>query len=468
MEVYAGFMEHTDVQYGKVLAELEAQGMIENTLVIYIHSDNGASAEGMFGTLSEMLAFAPIDAPVAEQIEVLNRDYGGLDALGGPTLESHYHHGWAWAVDTPFKSTKLVAAHFGGTRTPCVVSWPRRILHDATPRPQFHHVVDVAPTIYEAVGITPPTLFNGIEQKPMDGVSMLYSFNDAIAEGQKTTQYFEIFGSRGIYHNGWFACTFGPRVPWMTPMIQAMDFMRWHPDDDVWELYDLTTDYSQAHDLATQEPDRLANLKEIFVVHATRNQVFPIGGGLQVFIDQGRPEQKLTEWKFAGEHDRVPEVLGPQFTARNDSVATVDADIPKLASGVLFAIGGISGGFVVYLDNGFLHAEYNAYGLWRYKVASEKPIATGLHVKVEVELRFESPMMFSGGTIYLRVDGAEVGQGRFDKSVNAFALSETFDIGKDLGSPVSLDYFSRKPFAFSGKIHSVHVKYLPRPSESKL
>jgi len=471
MEVYAGFMEHTDVQYGKIVAELEAQGMRENTLIMYIHSDNGASAEGMFGTLSELLNFTPLadEATVSKQIEVLHSDYGGLDALGGPLLENHYHHGWAWACDTPFKSTKLVAAHFGGTRTPLVVSWPRRIHHDPTPRPQFHHVIDIAPTIYDVAKITPPKTYNGIEQQPIDGTSMVYSFNDVAATGQKTTQYFEIIGSRGIYHDGWFACTFGPRVPWMTPLSQAMSLMQWTPEDDIWELYDIGNDYSQSFDLAEKEPQRLAKLKEMFAIHAARNQVYPIGGGLQALLGRGRPAQTLKEWTFVGEHDRVPESLGPKFTSGTSSITTIDVDIPVDACGVLLAVGGIGGGFTVFMDRGYLQAEYNVFGMWRYKVQSDMPVNIGHHMEVEVDMRYDSASRFGGGTIIFRVSGAEVGRGRFDKSiVGQFTASETFDIGKDLGSPVSIDYAARKPFAFNGTIHKVHIKYHPKPEKSKL
>ncbi|MEX1280065.1 MAG: arylsulfatase, partial [Acidimicrobiia bacterium] len=215
MEVYAGFLEHTDAQYGKVVDELERQGLLENTLIFYIFSDNGASAEGMNGTIAELLAQNGIVTSVEEQLEVLDRDYGGLEALGTPLVDSMYHHGWAWAGDTPFKSTKLVAAHFGGTRTPLVVHWPRGIPADPTPRSQFHHVNDVAATIYDVLGIDPPRRVDGVEQDPLDGVSMAPTFSDATAPTGKRTQYFEVMGSRGVYHDGWFAGAFGPRAPWV-------------------------------------------------------------------------------------------------------------------------------------------------------------------------------------------------------------------------------------------------------------
>ena len=253
MEVYAGFLEHTDAQYGKVVDELERQGLLDNTLIFYINSDNGASAEGMAGTISELLAQNGMVSTVDEHIEVLNRDYGGLDALGSPKLDSMYHHGWAWAGDTPFKSTKLIAAHFGGTRTPLVISWPKNIKPDSKPRDQFHHVIDIAPTIYEVLGITPPVLYNGVKQDEIDGDLMAYTFERADVPEQKSPQYFEIMGSRGVYYKGWFAGAFGPRTPWLADMSGLFG---WDPDDDEWELYNLKEDFSLGSPVALDYYDR--------------------------------------------------------------------------------------------------------------------------------------------------------------------------------------------------------------------
>ena len=274
MEIFAGFLEHTDVQYGKVIDELERQGLLDNTLVFYILSDNGPSAEGMSGTISELLAQNAMPSTVEQQIEVLEEVYGGLDALGGPKLENMYHHGWAYSGSAPFQGTKLVAATFGGTRTPLVISWPDGIEHDGKVRSQFHHVNDVAATIYEVLDITPPGVVNGFEQQALDGVSMVYSFKKPEAQTTKKTQYFEILGSRGIYHDGWFAGTFGPRAPWSTDM----SFMpTWDPGNDEWELYNLNNDYSQSKNLAKDNPEKLAEMKALFDVEATDNHVYPIG-----------------------------------------------------------------------------------------------------------------------------------------------------------------------------------------------
>jgi arylsulfatase len=444
---------------GKVVDELEAHGLLENTIIIYINADNGPSAEGMNGTISELLAQNSMASTVEQQLDVLERDYGGLEALGGPLLESMYHHGWAWGGDTPLKSTKLVAAHFGGTRTPCVIHWPKGIKADKTPRPQFHHVIDIAPTLYEIIGITPPRTVDGFEQMGLDGDSMVYSFNNPEAQDQKHVQYFDIMGSRGIYHDGWFACAFGPKKPWSTDISGLIG---WDPDEDVWELYDLSKDFSQAHDLAEEMPKKLQAMKDMFTVEATKNKVFPIGGGL--YIPVYHPEEMkattLTEWTLFEGQTRIGESLAPKFVSGFSTLATIEAEVPENAEGVLFCIGGISAGFTVYMDKGYLHAEYNAMTLNRYKVKSDKPLPTG-RVTIEVETKFDERKRQSGGTITFRVNGQQAGQGRFERSVPAiFTASETFDVGMDLGSPVSLDYHERAPFKFNGKIEKFNIKYI--------
>ncbi|MEJ2661394.1 MAG: sulfatase-like hydrolase/transferase, partial [Desulfobacteraceae bacterium] len=465
MEIYAGFLEHTDVQYGKVVDELQRQGLLDNTIVIYINSDNGASAEGMNGTISELLAQNLMTSTIDQHLEVLARDYGGLDALGGPLLDSMYHHGWAWAGDTPYKSTKLVAAHFGGTRTPCVISWPQRIKADKTPRSQFHHVVDIVPTIYDLLGITPPVLYDGVAQDPLDGVSMASTFDAADAEEQKETQYFEILGSRGVYQNGWFACTFGPRRPWVAG---AGDLANWNPDDDVWELYNLKEDFSQAHDLAEKMPKKLQAMKDLFTMEATRNKVLPVGGAFYMAL---HPEQMraspLKEWTFFEGQTRIPESLAPKFISGFSTLATIEAQVPENAEGVLFCVGGISAGYTVFMDKGYLHAEYNALTLDRYKIRSDGPIPTG-QVTIEVETKFDGRQREAPATVTFRVNGKQVGQGRIERSVPmAFTASETFDVGMDLGSPVSLAYHDRAPFEFTGRIEKVAIRYVPPAATSR-
>ncbi len=459
MEIYAGFLEHTDVQYGKIVDELERPGELENTLIIYLTSDNGPSSEGVDGTISELLAQNAMPSTIEQQIEVLNKEYGGMDALGGPTLEPMYHHGWAYSGASPFPGTKLVAAQFGGTRTPLVISWPKKIKHDGKVRSQFHHVNDIAMTIYDILDITPPKVVNGIKQQPLDGVSMAYTFDHPDAKTTKTTQYFEIMGSRGIYHEGWFASTFGPRAPWSTDMSGMMN---WDPSKDEWQLYDLSKDYSQAKDLAKDNPEKLAEMKVLFDKEATENHVYPIGGAIYtVFVNPSEMiSSPLTEWTFYEGQNRIPEAIAPKFVSGRSTLAVIDAEIDADAEGVLFAIGGLSSGFTVYMDKGILKAEYNAMTLNRYKVASSSAIPTG-KVKIEVKTQYDNSERMAPATVTLTVNGKQVGQGRIERSVPAIHTgSETFDVGLDLGSPVAMDYLDRAPFKFNGKIEKIHIRYL--------
>ncbi len=459
MEIYAGFLEHTDVQYGKIVDELERQGQLENTLIIYINSDNGPSSEGMDGTISELLAQNSMPSTIEEHIEVLNKDYGGMDALGGPKLDIMYHHGWAYTGSSPFQGTKLVAAHLGGTRTPLVISWPAKIKHDGKVRSQFHHVNDIAATLYDILDITPPKVVNGIEQQPLDGVSMAYTFNQPEAKSTKKTQYFEILGSRGVYHEGWFAGTPGPKPPWST---DPTGIINWEPEKEVWELYNLEEDYAQSNNIASDNPEKLAELKDIFDKEATDNLVYPIGASMYTvfFHPEELPSSPLKEWSFYEGQNRIPEAMAPKFLSGRSSLAVIDAEISEGAEGVLFAVGGISSGFTVYMDQGVLKAEYNAMTLNRFKVSSTSAIPTG-KIKIEVETKYDSKERLGPATITLKVNGKEVGQGRIERSVPSIhTASETFDVGTDLGAPVALDYFDRAPFSFNGKIEKINIKYI--------
>eukprot|EP00438_Fugacium_kawagutii_P019253 Skav234701 [mRNA] locus=scaffold3643:220498:222204:- [translate_table: standard] len=461
MEVYAGYLEHTDTQDGKVIEELERQGLFNNTLVIYILGDNGASAEGFHGTIDELLTENYLPNTAQQQMEVLNQGFGGLDALGSKVVDNMYHSSWAWALDTPFKSTKLVAAHFGGTRTPMAMSWPKVIQHDTTPRSQFHHVCDIAPTIYEAIGIKYPQHVDGFAQMPLDGVSMVYTWNNATAKGQKSSQYFEVMGSRGIYKDGWFASVLGPRIPWAANNETRMK--EWNPDTDIWELYDLSQDFSQAKDLAQEMPAKVAKMKEIFTVEATKNKVLPVGAGLYTvyYHPEEGPRSPLTEWTLYEGMTRIAESNAPGYHSGQSSLSTIDVDVPSNASGVLFAVGGTAAGVSVYFDGGYLYAEYMSTLLYRYIAKSQAPVAAGNH-KIQVRLIYSSEKSLAPpADLTLFVDGANVGWVKVEKSIRlVFDFSETFDVGMDLGSPVSLRYADRCPFKFNGKLHSLNVKYI--------
>lgn len=453
MEIFAGFTEHADLQAGKVIAEIERLGLRDNTIVFYIFGDNGSSAEGQRGSISELLAQNNIPNTVAQQIEAL-KELGGLDALGGPKTDNMYHAGWAWAGSTPLRSTKLVAADFGGTRNPLVISWPKGIKPDKAPRPQFHHVNDVAPTLYDILGIKPPRIVDGFTQDPIDGVSMKYSFAGAGIPGQKRTQYFENNASRGIYHDGWFASTFGPFIPWDTPG-SVTRVNAWDAGKDVWRLYDLRSDFSQADDLAAKNPRKLAEMKALFLKEAKANKAFPIGAGLWLRTHPGdRVKTPYASWRFDAATTRMPEFAAPGV-GRESNRVVVEADIGEAASGVLYALGGFSGGLTLFMDKGELVYEYNMMAIERYAARSRGKLAPGKR-RIEIDTAIPSP----GGPaeVSLKVDGVEVGSVTVRRTVPAaFTASESFDVGVDLGSPVSPAYFERRPFKFEGRIEQVHV-----------
>lgn len=452
MEVFAGFVEHADAQAGRVIDEIDHLGIRDNTIIFFVWGDNGSSAEGQNGSISELLAQNQIPNTIQQQIEAINK-MGGLDVLGGPKTDNIYHAGWAWAGDSPLRYTKLVASHFGGTRNPLVISWPGHIKPDKTPRPQFHHVTDIVPTIYELAGITPPKVVDGIKQAPLDGVSMVYTFDNVTTPTRKRTQYFENNGSRGIYHDGWYACTFGPLVPWKaggTPGLKD-----WDANKDVWELYDMSNDFSQANDLAAKNPQKLAELKKIFLQQAKENEVFPVGGALLTRIDpRTRISSPYRSWRFDSHSTRMPEFAAPGL-GRESNHVTIDAELGNEASGVLYALGGAGGGLTVYMDKGQLVYEYNMMIIERYIVRAPKKLAAGKH-KIEVDTTIARPA--GPAEVVLSVDGEEVARETVKRTVPAaFTASETFDVGADLGSPVSLDYFERAPFKFDGTIQDVLV-----------
>ena len=390
MEVFAGFTEHVDAQVGKVVDELDRLGIRDNTIIIYIWGDNGASAEGQMGSISELLAQNQIPNTIPQQLEAL-KSLGGLDALGTAKVDNMYHAGWAWAGDTPFKYTKLIASHFGGTRNPMVISWPKKIKPDLTPRPQFHHVNDIAPTLYEIIGIKAPLVVDGFKQDPIDGVSLAYTFADAKAPGHKHTQYFENNGSRGIYHDGWYACTFGPLTPWLTS--EPRKLAAWDANKDVWELYNLATDFSQANDLAAKEPERLAKMKELFLEEAKKNQVFPIGAGLWTRLHpEDRIKSPYTSWRFDATTTRMPEFTAPGLGRQSNHVS-IDAEFGPDASGVLYALGGASGGLTLFMDQGHLVYEYNMMIIERYQARTKEKLASGRHkIGVATTLTEKKPL----------------------------------------------------------------------------
>ncbi len=460
MEVFAGYAEHADYNAGRVIDEIQRQGKLDNTLIFYIWGDNGSSSEGLNGTISEQLAQNGIPTKISQHLDAL-KELGGLDVLGGPKTDNMYHAGWAWAGSTPYQGTKLNGAYFGGTRQPMAVAWPKGIKPDATPRSQFHHVIDIVPTIYEVAKITPPRVVNGFEQDPIEGVSMRYAFDNAKAEGRRKTQFFDIMASRGIYHDGWFASARGPRDPWVGGMPPGI--RQWSPLTDKWELYNIDKDWSQANDLAASNPQKLEEMKLLFLVESAKNKNLPIGGGLwatAIYHPEDAPATSITEWTFDGPMTRMPESVAPKL-GKVDSLVSMDVDVPANANGVLYALAGFSGGLACYVMDGILSYEFNLFEIARTKIKTKDKLAAG-RAKIEVESKLAGPI---GGpmNVTMKVNGQVVAQGQVPAAMSLhFTSNDTFDIGSDVGSPVSLDYFDKAPFAFNGTIGTTKISYLKR------
>ena len=454
MELFAGFVEHTDAQIGRIVDGLEQRGLRENTLILYIVGDNGSSSEGQQGSISELLAQNNIPNTVDQQLAALDK-LGGLPALGSPKTDNMYHAGWAWAGGTPFKSTKLVAAHLGGTRNPLVVSWPKRIKPDKTVRSQFTHCVDVAPTLYDILGITPPKLVNGLDQMKVDGHSFAATFDQADAPAANVEQFFDNNGSRAIYKDGWMACAFGPLYPWNTP-ASLPRLAKWDSATDAWELYNLKEDFSQATDLAASNPAKLAELQQQFLALAEDNKAFPIGAGNWLRLHpEDRVATSYRSWTFNANTRRMPEFTAPGLGRESNGVE-INMSCGDQASGVLYALGGSGGGLVLYMDKGQLVYLYNMMLIEQYEARVEKPLAAGQH-KIVVDTTIAGPG--KPGRVVIQVDGEEAGKTDLLRTVPAaFTASESLDIGVDLGSTVADAYADRRPFAFEGTIENVRVE----------
>ncbi len=456
MEVYAGFLEHTDTQAGKLVDELERQGIRDNTLIFYVFSDNGASAEGLGGSINEMVTLNGMNVPAAKHMEVLEQ-MGGLDILGGPMVDNIYHAAWAQAGMTPFQGTKLVAGYFGGTRVPLAISWPKNIKADTKVRPQFHHVNDIAPTIYDAIGIRPPKTFNGFKQDKIDGISMAYTFNQADAAPRKKTQYFEVLGSRGVYHEGWMGSVFGPRLPWQPdPSV----FKEWNASKDKWALYNINADYSQSTDLSEQNKSKTREMEKRFDAEAIANKVYPLGAGLWPFVKpEDRTQSPYKEFHYTTDTHRVPEFAAPNLRSVN-SHATVDVDLPANAEGVLYSLGGVGGGVSLYIDQGVLTYEYNGLLLTRTKASTSQPLPVG-RCKIEVTTTILEQGPGAPAKFTVAVNGVELASATTPYTAPlGFSASEALHVGADKGSPVSPVYAQRSPFAFNGTIHNIDFKYV--------
>jgi arylsulfatase A-like enzyme len=449
METYAGFLEHTDHHVGRLIDALDEFGGLEDTLVYYIIGDNGASAEGSLqGTFNEMLNMNGMGA--LETPELLQ---SRLEAWGGPESMPHYAVGWAHAMSTPYQWTKQVASHWGGTRNGTIVHWPNGMDARGEMRTQFHHVIDVATTVLDAAGIPEPVMVNGVTQEPLHGVSMRYSFDDSAAADRRETQYFEMFGNRGIYHRGWSAVT-KHRTPWKTTGDAGVAY-----DDDVWELYDGSTDWSQAKDLSKEDPAKLRDLQRLFLIEAARYNVFPLDDR---FIERVLPEVSGKPTLVGDKQILLPGMGGliEQHIVnwRNRSWdITAQVQVPDdVANGVILNIGGSGGGWSLYLKNGQPSFCYNFFGLDCTYIRAEGVVPAGEH-QVRMEFAYDGGGLGKGGAITLYVDGAEVGAGRIERSVPMGVGYEFTDVGRDGLSPVTDDY-TPGDNSFSGTIKWIELE----------
>jgi arylsulfatase A-like enzyme len=445
-ENYADFLEHADYETGRVVDAIEKLGELDNTLIIYIIGDNGSSGEGsLVGTPNEIMSLNGRQPTMEEAI-------GFMDKWGMPGTSPHYAVGWAWAGDCPFQWTKQVASHFGGTRNTMVVSWPKQITDHGGLRSQFHHCIDVMPTLMEVVGIAEPKEVNGYVQRPIEGVSFAYTFDKGSSgvTSKRTKQYFEMLGNRAIYADGWIASCRHGRLPWET-------HGSWTFDDDKWELYNIEQDFSQAEDLAEQEPARLRQLQDLFMAEAAKYNVLPLDDRFAERLDVTlRPSYFFGRDKvtFYPGMTRLPEGSGPKLVGVPFRM-TVPIEVPEgSAEGVLFALGGDAAGFALFLWEGKARFHYNFFGIRRYDVVSPEKLSPGKHT-LTLDFTPESKTPGSPADVVLSIDGAAVAKGRIDEQIPMRCGTETMDVGMDCVSPVCADYEDKGLFPFTGTIESV-------------
>ncbi len=439
------------MKWDGLVSALEEMGELDNTLFLYVVGDNGASAEGgPEGTYNEMMALSGI---IGKASQMMNH----IDDWGSANTFPHYAIGWAWAGDAPFQWTKQIASHFGGTRNGMVVHWPNGIKAKNELRTQFCHAIDIAPTIMEAAGLPFPNSVNGTVQTPFSGVSFGYTFDSANAAGRHTTQYFEMFGNRAIYHDGWVACT-RHSIPWLmvknTPLAE-----------DVWELYNVAEDFSESNNLADKNPDKLKELQQIFREEAIKNHVFPIDDRRSERFDAsiaGRPDVmgKRTSLTL---YEGMTGIMENVFinTKNRSYTITADVDVPKApANGVIISQAGRFGGWSLYMKGGKIHHEYNYFGLERTNISSSKSIGPGKHI-IKYEFEFQGTEPGSGGRCALYVDDQKVAEGQIPKTQPfLYSADEGVDVGMDGETAVSNDY-KQGDNKFTGKIHKVIVNTSP-------
>jgi arylsulfatase len=451
-EIFGAYAAYTDNEIGRVIQAVEDMGKLDNTLIIYISGDNGTSPEGStVGTVFDLAAIEAINMPVDAQLKFYN-------VLGSDLTTPHMSVAWSWAFDTPFKWTKEVASFFGGTRQGMVISWPSHIKDVGGMRNQFHHIIDIAPTILEAAGVRAPETVNGITQKPMEGVSMVYTFDNANAPSKRDTQYFEMFGNRALYHNGWIAATVPPQPPWLLGTAKMPDIMTGYK----WELYSIADDYSENNDLAAKNPDKLKELQALFMDEARKYQVLPLDNSFLERVGAPRPSAIAgrTEFTYSSEVSGLPPGNAPDPVGKSFSITAAVEIPPKGAEGMLNTLGGRFGGYGLYLLKGKPVFTYNLLALERFRWEGTQALTPGKHTIV-FDFKYDGPGMAKGGTGVLSVDGKEVAKKSIPHTVPALmSIDETFDVGVDTRTSVD-DKDYQPPFRFSGKLDKLTIKLEP-------
>jgi arylsulfatase A-like enzyme len=454
-DVFAAYVAYTDHEIGRVIQAVEDLGKLDNTLIIYISGDNGTSAEGStVGTPFDLAAIQAINIPVEDQLKF-------YDVWGSALTTPHMSVAWSWAFDTPFKWTKQVASFFGGTRQGMVMSWPGHIKDVGGIRTQFHHMIDIVPTILEVTGIPAPVMVNGIAQKPIEGVSMAYTFEKANvnAPSRRETQYFEMFGNRAIYHDGWIAATPPPQPPWLMGTAKMPEVLNGYK----WELYNIADDYSENNDLAAKYPDKLRELQELFLVEAQKYQVFPLDNSILARILAPRPSATAgrTEFTYSGEISGLPDGNAPNVIGKSFSI-TAEVEIPQGgAEGMLNTLGGRFGGYGLYMVKGKPVFTYNLLAVERFRWEGQEALTPGKHTIV-FDFKYDGPGMAKGGTGVLSVDGKEVSRKAIPHTIPALmTIDESFDVGVDTRTGVD-DNDYQPPFRFTGKLVKLTVNLKPQ------
>jgi arylsulfatase A-like enzyme len=451
MEVFAAYGAHCDHELGRVVEAAKQLPDADNTLIIYIAGDNGASAEGgLEGSLCENLFFNGFAEKWQDNIKA-------IDELGGPKHFNHFPSAWAHAMNTPFQWTKQVASHFGGTRNPMIISWPARIKNQGGVRTQFLHTIDIVPTLYELCGVTPPTELNGVQQKPIEGISFAFTFDDAEADSLRKTQYFELAVNRGMYHEGWMASC-PSFVPWVSTREE------FDPDKAKWELYKVDEDFSQANDLAGKYPDKLRQLQDLWWVEAAKYSVLPLDWRAGIRLNSeamGRPSliAGRTKMTYYPGTIGLPDGASPPMINKSWTI-TADIEVPDgKAEGMIVTQGGLEGGYGLYLRDGKPTFVYNFLSIDRPTFTAKDPLTKG-KTKLVVDFVYDGGGPGKGGAITISANGRKVGGGRLERTIPIqFSLGEGLDIGMDVGSAVDFTY--KLPFAFTGKIESVTVELKP-------